>query len=302
MSVLVVLIVVALVWLLGDFIHAAVINYRLRRWISTLSWGDDGVREDCRAYSSGQGEFALLLVHGFNNSPRIWDRMVPQLVASGFHCRVMRLPGFAERPNETRKATAEHWLAAIESELQELQAEHPRVAIVGHSLGAVAAIRHLSENPGAAESAVLIAPALAVSNRRSPLLPTRVWHEFGRWTLLFTRFVESPFTMDVHDPERRDYTYGSSFAHRGAIDELYRLTDRVREGDVPFRTPMMMILSRDDQIVSWQAAEHFLRQGSSPENLLVFAPDTGHELPIDNGAEELALQMAGWLQEQPGTA
>src|SRR5690606_32080871 len=139
-------------------------------------------------------------VHGINDSPAIYRKMAPRLAEKGFTCRAMRLPGFAMPIDDYAVSTHEQWVAAIKQEAEALSQTHSQVCLVAHSLGGAATIRYLIENPQGADRCVLIAPCVAVSNRRSPVLSVRTWHTLGRWTLFFTRVTETPFPNDARDP------------------------------------------------------------------------------------------------------
>jgi len=58
-----------LLWLAGDFVYSRIVLHRLARAERATRRDAEGVREGCRAYSAGDGEVALLLVHGFNDCP-----------------------------------------------------------------------------------------------------------------------------------------------------------------------------------------------------------------------------------------
>jgi esterase/lipase len=289
-------------WLAGDLIYSRVVNARLRAWEASVSWRPDGVRKGCAAYTIGSGSVAVLLVHGFNNAPRLYDKMAPLLAELGFTVRVMRLPGAAEPMANVKRTTHEQWIAATQDELKQLRARHQKVHVVAHSLGGAITIHCLVNDSSAADRAVLLAPVLGVSSRRSPLLPTRAWHTIGNRLLLFTTVTEAPFSLDVHDPDVRDYPWQNRFVARKSIDELFAMLDKNRGKAASFRTPLMMVLSRDDQVIDWRAAQQFYDNAQSSEKRLRFMADTGHAIPIDNGWRELTREIAEFLQAQPRLA
>jgi len=188
------------VWVLGDLVYSSIVAYHVKNWEASIERDDEGVQRGCREYTIGSGETAVLLIHGINDSPRCYYKMAPSLAEEGLTCRVMRLPGFAEPIHRYSQATKEQWVAAVEREIQSLRQHSRRVAIVAHSLGGAVTIAYLLDHPEAVDAVVLLAPAVDVSNRRSPLLSAQTWHEIGRCSLLFTKVTSSPFTNDCHDP------------------------------------------------------------------------------------------------------
>jgi len=271
----------------------------LRQWEQAVQWDRRGVRKGCEPYTIGSGRSAVLLVHGFNDSPRLYDKMAPLLAEKGFTVRVMRLPGFGERLTDGWEVDHTDWIAAVRSELTDLREEYEEVGVVAHSLGGAVVIRCLVEWPSLADRVVLLAPALQVSDERSPLLSTRFWHEMGDFVLLFTEVTESPYALDTHDPESRDYPWRCPFVANQMVEELFRMLDKNRDSAAQFTTPLMMVLSRDDQVVDWRAAERFYDAARSSDKELVFTRDAGHSIPLDYGWKELALQIVAFLQDEP---
>ena len=286
---------VVAVWLLGDLLYSCVVAYKVSQWEQTIERDEEGVWEGCQAYTTassiaGKGvdsdKGALLLVHGINASPKHYDKMAAQLAELGYTCRVMRLPGFAEPIPKYAASKHGHWIGAVRQELTDLRSEHERVGIVAHSLGGAVAIGQLLKHPESADFAVLLAPATAVSSHRSPVFSTRSWHRFGNATLLFTSIMQSPFGIDCHDPDQRDYPGRSPFTPRSVVDELYTLIDDNWEQIDQFQTPLLMVLSKDDIVIDWQAAERYYDLVPVKQKQLMFLKDSGHAIPIDYGWQE----------------
>ncbi len=290
-----ILLTLVVVFMWGDFIYARIVAAHYRQWEKTIERDADGVREGCHAFTLGDGETAVLMIHGINDSPKTWYKMAPLLAEQGFTCRAMRLPGFAMPIDDYGRATAADWLAAVEREMAALRERHRRVTIVAHSLGGAVAIAHLLERPDAADRVVLLAPAVEVSSHRSPLLPVETWHKIGSRLLLFTSFTESPYPNDAHDPMEKEYPWRTRFTPRRVIDETFLLLDRIHGRGGELQVPLMMVLSRDDQVVDWQAAQRFYDQVASPVKQLHFTADTGHVIPVDYGWRELTDDVAAFL-------
>jgi alpha-beta hydrolase superfamily lysophospholipase len=287
------------VWILGDFLYSRVIAWRMARWEVTVERHPNGVRVGCEDFTVGKGDTALLLVHGINDSPAIYHKMAPRLAEKGFACRAMRLPGFAMPIEDYAASTHEQWVEAIGREAESLRRTHSRVCIVAHSLGGAAAINYLLEHPQAAETCVLIAPCAAVSGVRSPLLTPRAWHTIGDRLLIFTRVTETPFPNDAHDPAERTYASRTKYCPRSVFHELFELTDKNEGRAQDFRTPLLMVLSKDDQVIDWEAAYEFYQRAASPEKKVFFMEDAGHAIPVDYGWEQVADEIAAFAAPPP---
>jgi len=292
-------IVVGLVvlWLVLDFAYSSYVAYRLRRWEGSLNWDEGGVRVECREYSLGNGEAAILLIHGFNDSPRVYDRMAPLLAEAGFMVRVMRLPGFAVRINETGRVRLEDWLAAVRGELAILRSKHRYVFAVGHSLGAALTIACVVDDPQSADGIGLLAPVIQVSNARSILgLTPYQWHRTTGWLLYFTKVVLSPFTNDTEDPQSRGYPWGTKFSVRKVYDHVFQAIANNRQVAAKLTTPMVMILASLDRIVDVMAAEKFFEAAASNPKKLVTVERSAHAIPLDYGYDDATRTLIEFFE------
>ena len=76
---------------IGDVVYSCSVGAGYREWNSKVRRDPDGVREGCREFTLGEGETAVLMVHGFGASPAVWRKMAASLAAEDFTCRAMRL-------------------------------------------------------------------------------------------------------------------------------------------------------------------------------------------------------------------
>ena len=56
-----------------------------------------------------------------------------------------------------------------------------------------------------------------------------------------------------------------------------------------------MVLSKDDQVIDWEAAEQFYREASS-EKSIRFMEESGHVIPLDYGWEDLTGEIVDFLR------
>lgn len=297
----IVILVVAGIWIVGDWIYSLVIASRHRAWEAGVKRHSDGVREGCEAFDVGEGDTAILLVHGINDSPACYRDIARALADRGYACRAMRIPGFAEPLERYARTRREQWREAVHRELKSLRRDHPRVGLVAHSLGGAISIDLLIDDPKAADMAALIAPAVEVSNDRSPLLPTRGWHEIANRLLIFTTVTESPFPLDAQKADDKTYPYRTPFSPRKVADETFHLLDKNRGCAEQFQTPLLMLLSKDDVVVSWRAAEEFHQQASSKTKRLVFVENTGHSMVVDHVWPRLVKEIDDFFRARPET-
>ena len=287
--------IVAIIWLLGDFGYSRYVAWKIVRFEANATRDENGVLAGCQEYTLGQGDEAILLIHGINDSPAVWYRMAPVFAETGRRVRVMRLPGFALPAEQYGSKTIDDWLAGVDSEIQELKSNHSKVHVVCHSLGAAIFLRWLQEHPDSVDSVSLLSPAIKVSSRRSPVLPVRWWHNISS-VLIFTRTVWPPFVNDVLDPEAKDQQYRTPFSPRRVLSQTFALVDANRNSAPSITIPTLMVISREDMVIQWKAAEEFFAQIGTDRKRLVFNDRSGHVLPVDYGWDTVADEIKSFIE------
>ncbi len=294
---LIVVAILALVVIVGDWIYATVIAARIRRWESSVKRDADQVQIGCSEFQVGTGDHAILLIHGINDSPACYREMADALAEKGFACRAMRLPGFAKPTEEYAAGNRDRWLKAIDDEVKQLRAEHDRVAIVAHSLGGALTIRYVRENPKSNDAIALLAPAVDVASDRSPVLPPRTWHNLAGVILNFTTITQSPFGLDAKVANDKTYPYRSPFAPRSLFDETFHLIEENRDHAAQIQTPTLMLLSPDDRVIDSKAAEVYWQSIPAEPKRLEKIEDTGHSMTVDHKWPELVAHIDAFFRE-----
>ena len=278
-------------WLIGDFAYSRYVDDQIQEWESQIERDDEGVRSGCHAYTKGNGETALLLVHGFNETPGVWHKMVPELVTHGYTCRAIRLPGFGESIPAYAGYSTEDWLNHFEQELKRLAEDHDSVVVVAHSLGAAVALHHLLNHADSMDGVVLLAPAIDSGNVRSPLFSSRTWHEFAKRTMPFTRVAMSVFEYDAKDPEERAVKLRNKFSPRRVISNLYELVDFNRHRAGQLRTPVRFFVSPDDQVVDVAKVQSYFEDWESADKKMFRLENSGHAIPVDLDWKQVVKQI-----------
>lgn len=275
------LIATVTIWFAGDFSYSRYIAYRIASWSEDVPWSEDGFAPDAEEFSCGEGSVALLMIHGFSDTPQMYRKLAPALADEGYHCRSILLPGFGRSVEAYANCEIKDWHQKVADEVNGLRETHSEVWIVAHSLGGAVTIAHLLDNRSNVDGAVLITPAVAVSNKRSPLLPTRFWHEFSKYSLPFTTITCSPFEMDAKDPGEREREHRMIFSPRSIVDRTFELVDHNKGRAAEIELPVLAFLAVDDQVVDSTAIEQYYEDLSSSRKKLVRLADSGHMVPVD---------------------
>lgn len=282
--------------ILGDYGYARVVRGHWAAWEAGVERHPDGVRKGCRAYTVGDGDTALLLIHGFGDGPPVFGKMAPALADAGYTVRVMRLPGFAEPMSAYARTDLNQWTAVVREELAGLRRRHPRVWVMGHSTGATLGVRQALEEPDSLDGLVLLAPLFGVSDERSPVLRPRTWYTLLNELRIFTWIVENHFEMDVHDKSVIDYPYRDRFVPVTVYDDLYVLLDQVRSRGGELTGPLLMFVAAEDQIVDPGASRAFFEAAASEPKEFVERTDAGHVLPLDQGWDTMVKQADAFIR------
>ncbi len=287
--------------LVGDFGYSCWVSQKIAKWESQQNYDEQQVRVGCQAYDRGEGQEAVLLVHGFNDCPRLWDSFVEELVQQGYHCRAMRLPGFAMPNHEYAKATLEEWVKAIQEEANALRKNHDRVHLVAHSLGSAISVDCETQHPGTFDSMSLLAPLIAVSDARSPVLTTRQWDGVGRALLIFTQATYNPFPPDMQDPQAGEYPWRVPGTPRSVIAQTLQVSDKIRSLAGELDLPVMMVASEQDLVVDFDEAKKFYEQVKS-EKLWMEANQSGHLLPLDQERSKIVEAIVAFWKRTDDSA
>lgn len=280
------------------FVPSAFFSYRHYRWERQIVRDEDGVARFSRPFSVGEGDVAILLVHGFGDGPGAWDRLAPALANEDFHVRAMRLPGWGEPVSAKRALETDDWEQAIQREVRTLRDAHEAVIVAGHSLGGCVSAHLALQNQLEADALILYAPMLAVSDARSPVLSARRWSEIGEAILPPGMLVESLFDDDVRVAQPRPRTLRDPFVPLSLFSLLYDAIDAVTEAPASFTVPVRVVLPEQDKVVRSDVTRAWFEELEAPNKTLLDIPGAGHVLPLDMDPEVEAGRIRTWWEQR----
>lgn len=266
------------------------------RWEHTVVRDADGVRVAARDFTRGEGEVALLMIHGFASAPPVFQTLADDLAGRGYACRAMRLPGFGEPPARLAATTREDWRAAVDREVDALSAGGRKVWLVGHSMGGTLAIDYALRHPEAPiEGLVLIAPLIDVSSRRSLLISPRTL--FETWRHLWTpgTLLKTAFPIDIQAPTPGLEELRDVYMPLSAYAEMFRVTDAVAGRAGELRVPALMMVAPADKVVDSDAARRYYEALGSSRKQCVVMERSGHVVPLDRERDRAAAEIARFI-------
>lgn len=78
---------------------------------------------------------AVLLCHGFAQTPEVYKEFAPLLAAKGYYVRAIRVAGHGTSVGDLARKTATDWFASVVWHYEETAKTYQDISYVGHSLG-----------------------------------------------------------------------------------------------------------------------------------------------------------------------
>jgi carboxylesterase len=191
-------------------------------------------------YLEGTNGKAVLLIHGYSGYPGELYELADRIHQAGYTVALPRIPGHGTDSKDFLSTNWHDWLTHVKNEYMDLSSRYESVSIAGLSMGGVLALLLASKfDP---EKIVLLAPALAISNRVfyfTPLLR------------LFIRRLSSNWEPSATDDGDRLYMGREywSYNYPSTLAGLYRLMRMARRNLSKIKCPVMVMLSEADSIV-----------------------------------------------------
>ncbi|MCA9705080.1 MAG: alpha/beta hydrolase [Myxococcales bacterium] len=217
----------------------------------------------------GQGEQAVVLIHGLGSYLPVWKNNVPAL-AERYRVIAIDLPGYGKSSKSEDYAYSMAFFAeVVQGVIEQLELHQP--VVVGHSMGGQIALTHALRYPGVARALVLTSPAGletfedgeakwladAVTDEFTCLTPPDVVYE--RLAANFyrmpkdARFMATDRVAVIGGPDFPQYCQAVSRSVRAMLDEpVYERLPEVT-------APVLVLFARQDPLIP----NPFLHGGST---------------------------------------
>ena len=267
-----------------------------RRVLRRLPLGDDGVVRGAGALTlAGDPARAVLVLHGFGDTPQSVAELAHALHADGWTVRVPLLPGHGRTVRDFAASGADAWIGCAREELAALHAAHGTVAVVGQSMGGALGVLLAAESPSAVAALVLLAPY--VTAPRAVRAAGRAHLALG----LVLPYVDSDGgAASIHDPEARAQALGYGVVTPRLLRELGRIVDVAHAVLPRVLAPTRVLLSRRDNRVAAEAAERAATRLGGPTNDVVWFEDSGHVIAVDRERARVFAATREWLTRHAG--
>jgi carboxylesterase len=234
------------------------------------------------------GRAAVLMLHGFGDTPQTLEYLARAVHAQGWAVRVPLLPGHGRTLDAFAASGSVNWVDHARAELELLRSRYETVSIVGLSMGGSLATILAAEAPDIA-ALVLLAPYLSMPTRLRRA--ARFHHVLG----LPLPYLRGGGQRSIRDPAEvaRNLSYG--FTTPRLVFELARVVERARRAAPRVSSPTLMIQSRQDHRIPADAAERAFALFTTPERQLLWTEGNGHIITVDYGRDAIFDTVTRWL-------
>jgi len=239
---------------------------------------------------SGDGDAAVLLLHGFGDTPQTLRPVADRLHSLGYGVLAPLLPGHGRSLAEFARSSAADWIDESRAALNLLNQRHTRVGIVGLSMGAAVAVILASEAPGVV-TLTLLSPYLTMPRSLRRLVS---WRRVVEWLLPYFPGFGNRSIQDER-AAAESLAYGALNAT--VLAELAAMVDRAAMALPALVVPVLMIQSREDNRIAEPDAMHAFERIGSPGKKLVWITGSGHVITVDRERDRVLAEIAGWLEK-----
>ncbi|MDF1501775.1 alpha/beta fold hydrolase [Roseisolibacter sp. H3M3-2] len=263
-----------------------------RRVGARLPLGPDGIVRGAEGFTlDGDPRRAVLVLHGFGDTPQSVAGLARALHADGWTVRVPLLPGHGRTVRDFAASGAQAWLDAARAEMAAVGARHERVALVGQSMGAALSVVLAAEAPRL-DALVLLAPYVTAP---AVVRAAARAHVALGWLLPY--IGSDGGAASIHDDEARAQALGYGVVTPRLLRELADVVDLAHRALPMVQAPTRVLLSRRDNRVGAEAAARAAERLGCRTREVVWLERSGHVIAVDRERELVFAHTRGWLAE-----
>ncbi|MFJ2359267.1 alpha/beta hydrolase [Pseudomonas fluorescens] len=239
----------------------------------------------------GDGEVAVLLIHGLTGTPTELRRVAVGLAKAGHTVYVPTLAGHCGGNADLQATGWRDWYESARNTFAGVRRKHPKVYVGGLSMGAVLSMYLAAEHPGQIEGLLLYSTTLRYDgwsiNKLAFLTPLLMKIPFG---VHLCSFEEKPpygiknerlrAIVERQMKEGQSSQAGLLTMEGVTVRELHRLNAVVKKRMPSITTPALVLHSIEDDITSRWNADYVERKLGGPVTK-VLLDDCYHMITVD---------------------
>lgn len=237
---------------------------------------------------------AILMVHGFVGSPNNFNDLPDRVAASGWHVRVMLLPGHGTSPHDFEITSAGTLERAVLDEVNALRERFSTVVLMGHSMGGALATLVAAQCP--VDGLILASPYYAVTHRWYYGLRPEIW---ARLLTPVVRWVyHSPKRQPVNRREVSEKIVAYHWIPAAGIRTAITLAAAARENQITdgITMPTLLIHSRNDSVTDPAVSEKVFGSFPSKRKTAVWLQDSDHIIFWDYDDKRVIDETLSFLE------
>jgi carboxylesterase len=233
---------------------------------------------------------AVLVVHGFGDTPQSVRALGHHLHAAGYTVELPLLPGHGRTLAEFGQSRAHDWIGFVRDQTARLARQYAHVSLVGLSMGAALCAIAAAERDDV-DALVLLSPYLCMPDRIRRLAP-----------LLRVAGPLSPFRRStvrvpsILDPVARAAGLGYGVVSGRLLAELHAVTEVAQEALPSLRAPTLYVAARHDNRVPVTAAVRNWHRVGAPVRDFRWMEHSGHIMTVDYEREAVREAVQEWLE------
>lgn len=241
-------------------------------------------------HENGNNEKAILLIHGFGDTPQSLRYMAEYFHARGYDVRVPLLQGHGRTISSFNLARHDIWIDEAMAELVEMRAIYGWVGLGGLSMGgAISAI--LAARTYRLGALALLAPYVDTT-------PKVYWASrfYKLLELVIRRPVRETSELSILDPAERIQNLAYGAVTPRSIYELSRIAQIAKESLSKIKAPTIYIQSVFDNRISVKAAKESFDRLTMERKKLVLTEEGGHVITVDYGRQRVFDEVYNWYE------
>ena len=251
--------------------------------------GADGIVPGAEGFTlEGTNGRALLLLHGFGDTPQTLRYLAGRLHAEGYTVRAPLLPGHGRGLRDFASASADDYLRTTRDELARLRKSAAWVGLIGLSMGGAIAARLTAECRDV-RVLCLLAPYLtpprrvALVARMAPL-----------WSLVRPYLGGRAGDASVHDPIAREASFAYGVFPPRAVRALCATAAAGRRALPSITVPTLVVYSREDNRIPFALAKTATAGLAGPTERQ-WVTGCGHVITVDYCRDVVATFVLDFL-------
>lgn len=255
----------------------------------------------------GNGEHAVLLIHGLSGTPFEVMHLAKKLHQAGFTVRIPLLPGHGEKVHKLSGKKWQGWYDVVAAHFEDLSSQYKTVSVAGLCLGAVLALHLAAEKGARVKSLSVMATTLFFDGWSLP------WYKF-----LMPLATHTPLKHFMSVKEQAPYGIknerlrervaaemkedGSGIAYSkmpmSSVREMQKLIAATKKRLHKIKSPTIILHAEEDEVASLKNADYLERHLGSPSIRRVTLHDSYHLITVDNERDTVANETSAFFVQQ----